>query len=551
MGYNWTPREGSQEKVQNLISDKCLSMTADDYLELPERIDIVESLTLPAKTLKQYQEFEKEMFIEFENSEGVEALSAAVLANKLLQLASGCLYTDELKNYEELHKVKLDALADLIEANEGENILVAYNYKSDLERLTKRFPDAKVLDKEQSTIDAWNAGETSLLLAHPACLHPQTEVLTEFRGWVRVIGVRKDERVFDGVEFVSHSGCSYSGYKPVIDVFGVSMTADHKILINDQWVEARNVQDNRNVKRKALYRYAGNDSYLSSMLQLRENKQDSFTECSEVKPQKIKILSTLYKRYFSQYDRHENMADMVSHGPSIIEQKRQGLRKIWSGRSRSLPDLVGFQAILRGYAQNLRGQFDIRPDRQRQRLFKEQLSVGYECCAAGEQIKQSTVNIYGGADAPRRVLSSDERFAGGYNAEIKQRDDARASRRGLSQVNIQEKPQKAHVYDLVDCGPRNRFLIRNDDGDVFISHNSAGHGLNIQKGGALIVWFGLNWSLELDQQFNARLHRQGQTKPVRIVRLVCKDTIDERVLMVLNDKDATQNSLIQALKGKE
>jgi SNF2 family DNA or RNA helicase len=67
----------------------------------------------------------------------------------------------------------------------------------------------------------------------------------------------------------------------------------------------------------------------------------------------------------------------------------------------------------------------------------------------------------------------------------------------------------------------------------------------------LIVWFGLNWSLELDQQFNARLHRQGQTKPVRIVRLVCKDTIDERVLMVLNDKDATQNSLIQALKGNE
>jgi SNF2 family DNA or RNA helicase len=248
MGYNWSPREGSQEKVQNLISDKCLSMTADDYLELPERIDIVEELTLSTKVMRQYQEFEKEMFIEFEDSEGVEALNAAALANKLLQFANGCMYTDELKNYEELHKVKLDALADLIEVNEGENILVAYNYKSDLERLVKRFPEAKVLDKEQSTIDSWNAGETSLLLAHPA---------------------------------------------------------------------------------------------------------------------------------------------------------------------------------------------------------------------------------------------------------------------------------------------------------------SAGHGLNIQKGGSLIVWFGLNWSLELDQQFNARLHRQGQTKPVRIVRLVCKDTIDERVLMVLNDKDATQNSLIQALKGNE
>ena len=69
---------------------------------------------------------------------------------------------------------------------------------------------------------------------------------------------------------------------------------------------------------------------------------------------------------------------------------------------------------------------------------------------------------------------------------------------------------------------------------------SAGHGLNIQKGGSLIVWFGLNWSLELDQQFNARLHRQGQEKPVRIVRLVCSGTIDERELSVIEGKDKSQ-----------
>jgi SNF2 family DNA or RNA helicase len=63
------------------------------------------------------------------------------------------------------------------------------------------------------------------------------------------------------------------------------------------------------------------------------------------------------------------------------------------------------------------------------------------------------------------------------------------------------------------------------------------------------VWFGLNWSLELYQQFNARLHRQGQTKPVRIIHLVSEGTIDERVLRVLKDKDATQSSLLNALKA--
>ena len=77
---------------------------------------------------------------------------------------------------------------------------------------------------------------------------------------------------------------------------------------------------------------------------------------------------------------------------------------------------------------------------------------------------------------------------------------------------------------------------------------SAGHGINLQSGGSMIVWFGLTWSLEYYQQFNARLHRQGQLKPVRIVHIVCADTIDERVMSVLSTKDATQKNLLAALK---
>lgn len=65
----------------------------------------------------------------------------------------------------------------------------------------------------------------------------------------------------------------------------------------------------------------------------------------------------------------------------------------------------------------------------------------------------------------------------------------------------------------------------------------------------MIVWFGLNWSLELYQQFNARLHRQGQTRPVRIIHIVSNETIDDRVLGVLGDKHATQASLLSALKA--
>lgn len=246
MGYKWTIRDGCADKIHSLISDRVISMSAEDYLDLPDRIDLEAMVELPAPAMKRYKELEKTLLAELETGEEVEAVSAAALANKMLQFSNGAAYHDEHKNWAEIHSAKLDALSDIVEDNPGENMLVAYNYKFDLERLQKRFPKAVVLDKEQSTIDRWNNGEIQMLLAHPA---------------------------------------------------------------------------------------------------------------------------------------------------------------------------------------------------------------------------------------------------------------------------------------------------------------SAGHGLNLQRGGSLCVWFGLNWSLELYQQFNARLHRQGQTKPVRIIHIVTKDTIDQRVLSVLKDKDATQASLLNALKA--
>ena len=167
MGYKYTPRVGADIQIHNAIQHMVLSMSAEDYLELPERIDLTEYVELPPKVKKQYDEFEKHLLTEFESGEVVEAISAAVLANKLLQYSVGFLYTSEFKNWVEIHSVKLDALADIIEQNEGENILVAYNFKTDLERLQKRFPQAQQLDKDPNTITRWNGGDIPLLLAHP------------------------------------------------------------------------------------------------------------------------------------------------------------------------------------------------------------------------------------------------------------------------------------------------------------------------------------------------------------------------------------------------
>ena len=82
-----------------------------------------------------------------------------------------------------------------------------------------------------------------------------------------------------------------------------------------------------------------------------------------------------------------------------------------------------------------------------------------------------------------------------------------------------------------------------------MSHNSAGHGLNLQSGGNHMVWFGLPWSLELYDQMNARLHRQGQDKPVYIYHIIADHTADETVLAALGDKHVNQAELLDAMKA--
>jgi SNF2 family DNA or RNA helicase len=85
---------------------------------------------------------------------------------------------------------------------------------------------------------------------------------------------------------------------------------------------------------------------------------------------------------------------------------------------------------------------------------------------------------------------------------------------------------------------------------VLLAHpDSAGHGLNLQRGGHIIIWFGLTWSFEKYQQANARLHRQGQDRPVTVYHVIAAGTMDEKVLRALAAKDLRQEALIDAVKG--
>lgn len=166
MGFNYTLKEGSEKKIQDKIKHLVISMKSEDYLNLPKFLPTVIDTPLPPKLLKQYKDFEEDMIMQM-NGENITAMSAAALSNKLLQFSSGAVY-DEDGNYHVLHDLKFDTLDEIIEENPNDNMLVAYNFKHEKERLMKRYPEAVLMDKEGKAVEDWNKGKIKMLLAHPA-----------------------------------------------------------------------------------------------------------------------------------------------------------------------------------------------------------------------------------------------------------------------------------------------------------------------------------------------------------------------------------------------
>lgn len=163
--YSYKPKQGAEEKIYSLISDICISMKAADYLNMPERIENRVEVSMNAKEEKLYQSFERDMVLSI-GEEELDAVNAAALSNKLLQMANGAVYGED-KKVISIHDRKLDALEDLVEAANGKPVLVAYWYKHDLLRIQKRLPEARVIDTSKDITD-WNHGEIAIGLIHPA-----------------------------------------------------------------------------------------------------------------------------------------------------------------------------------------------------------------------------------------------------------------------------------------------------------------------------------------------------------------------------------------------
>ena len=161
-------RPGAEEIIYNKISDITISMKSKDYLNLPPRIDNIIKIPLTKKLQKMYKTYMEEHVLEIPEGE-LTAMSAAILANKLLQFSNGSIYLDprpgmdEKREVVQIHDLKVEALKNIIEESQGEQILIFYNYKHDLYKIHKHIPEAKKLD-----VTLFQEGIQRIAYAHPA-----------------------------------------------------------------------------------------------------------------------------------------------------------------------------------------------------------------------------------------------------------------------------------------------------------------------------------------------------------------------------------------------
>ena len=164
MVFSYKPLPGAEKSIYRLISDITISMKSTDFLKMPECVINEVPVYLSPGEQDVYDTFREDMVINLKNDE-IDAMNAAVLSGKLLQMANGAVYDEDSKAHL-IHDRKLDALEDLIEGANGKPVLIAYWYNHDLERICKRFDVRQI--KTSKDIADWNSGNIQVAVIHPA-----------------------------------------------------------------------------------------------------------------------------------------------------------------------------------------------------------------------------------------------------------------------------------------------------------------------------------------------------------------------------------------------
>jgi len=176
-GYSWSPFERAKEQITEKIADITIDLRAEDYIKMPDLIENDIILDLGPGLQAQYDDIEREMLIELASGHNVEIFNKASLVNRCLQFAGGGVYLNPgAPEWEEIHKIKTDALVDLVEELSGQPVLVLYQYQHEAKRIQKLFPNSLWISSKTSdsafnqAIMDWNSGKLDMIIGHPASM---------------------------------------------------------------------------------------------------------------------------------------------------------------------------------------------------------------------------------------------------------------------------------------------------------------------------------------------------------------------------------------------
>ena len=322
------------------------------------------------------------------------------------------------------------------------------------------------------------------------CVSHDSEVLTYDAGWVRVADVKVTQRVWDGTEFVLHDGFIDKGRQPVVDVFGVYATSDHRFLVGEDWVAADKAC-RLPIEEASSPPYEAQGLYGTDVWDVHHHTEGGFNQRQEreIDESPVGAAMPMWEGRDSCVERNTSDQDLRIEVPDLVQDhigkpddsrpigaqtirsvalnERQmppthtpSMEELRGSRDSSLPKVAGeFPKLLGRYAPNVEGGIDVRPDRQQQGLQPRELSVGYVVPTGPQHEKQP--------DTVRDIGFSQDQRGEMQHPTLPYRQRMADADSRYSKTQLQKQ-----VGDLLNCGPNSRFAVRAGAGHpVLIAHN--------------------------------------------------------------------------------
>jgi hypothetical protein len=307
------------------------------------------------------------------------------------------------------------------------------------------------------------------------CISEGTPVLTD-AGWVPIQDVTRENKIWDGLEWVSCDGSIYQGNKETIEAHGVRMTPDHLVLTVEGWKHAS--QSERYNRAESRLPDSGKIPWqrwekipMASPLCLRQSGNYRGLGAQKTKEKRDNLVLRMQKA-FNDWEEKYNprnvetpaFCSMAFNESTLHKSQSQSLEKLRRQGHNCLREMAGFlRELSRRYAVNLPARFNIGADRQFEGLLYRELHLGYSE-RSREQHSENPIHQY--AEGPDVSIAGCEKIQNRpVNFSLSDRHW------GGQRTLVRKAEQKEPVYDLINCGPRNRFVVQDKKGQPLIVHN--------------------------------------------------------------------------------